>query len=219
MPGGEKAIYETNRIAYALLHQAMGDESSRFPLEDWLGFSRSESVHLKQILDKKIHCSQTTSMGRLFDGVASLVLGIHQVSYEGEAASCLESIADGRSTDPYPMPLIDAGDFIYLDWRPMIRAMVADRLNGRSPAHMSDRFHQGLAFAGMEIASKFPQKDGVLGGGCFINRRLVENMLLLFRKAGRPLFIPSHLPCGDGGIAAGQLAIALANQKQANHQI
>jgi len=219
MPGGEMAIHEINRMALALVRQAMGGDLSHYPIHEWLDISPTEEAHLSQILKKEIHCIRTTSMGRLFDGVASLALGIHRVSHEGEAANFLESIAGGESTDPYPMPLIEVDGFLYLDWRPMIRAMLTDRLERRSASLISTRFHQGLAFAACEVASRFPEMKVVLGGGCFINMPLVCNMLKLSQEAGKSLFFPSRIPCGDGGIAAGQLAIALANQLPQKHQI
>ena len=58
----------------------------------------------------------------------------------------------------------------------------------------------------------------VISGGCFQNKRLTEQLQRMFAEAGIPLFVPGHIPCNDGGVAVGQLAIAASrNSMNAKH--
>ena len=97
-----------------------------------------------------------------------------------------------------------------LDWRPLIEQIVHDREAGLSPGVMAMRFHRGLARAIARICRQYTPLPVVLGGGVFQNRCLVELVQEEMEQNGQPCGLPGVIPSSDGGLAAGQLAVAAA---------
>jgi hydrogenase maturation protein HypF len=156
----------------------------------------------------------TSSMGRLFDAAAALILGVGEVSSEGEAAGWLESCAASHELTAYPLPLDFSSDASLPrgDWRPLFRALGADIRRGVAPPLCAARFHNALANHAASIAEHCPLPDVVISGGCFLNLLLTDRVLAALRRRGRRVYRHSLLPPGDGGLAAGQLAVALAGR-------
>ena len=154
------------------------------------------------------HPPRCTSVGRLFDAVAAIILGIDAVEYEGQAAMRLEAVAVPTSHGCYAFPLADG----QLDWRAMIREIWKDRLAGVSPAILSTRFHRTLANGIVAVAARFPDLPVVLAGGVFQNRLLTELVVEMMDDRER-LKLPGRIPPNDGGLAAGQLAIAVMRER------
>ena len=94
----------------------------------------------------------------------------------------------------------------------MIRAIWADRLAGIPPGVMSARFHRALASGIVTVAARFPELPIVLAGGVFQNKLLVEMLVEMVDDRVR-LKLPGRIPPNDGGLAAGQLAIAVMRER------
>ncbi len=204
--GGELAIRQPWRVAVALLSESMSDDR-------WITRACSMWNDQPVALVRQRHRQATsptlcTSMGRLFDVVAAIALGIDAVQYEGQAAMLLEAAAAPNSQPGYPLPLV-AGQ---LDWRAMIRAIWEDRLADTNPAFISARFHRALAHAIVTVAAEFPELPIVLAGGVFQNKLLTELVVELLDDRQR-LKLPGQIPPNDGGLAAGQLAIAVMRER------
>jgi hydrogenase maturation protein HypF len=161
------------------------------------------------MLARDVNCPMTTSAGRLFDGVASLLGLAQRSSFEGQAAMALEFIADENETESYPFAL-ESNSLLVLDWRPMIAALTADIAAGVAPARISARFHNGLIGAMVKVADRVGTPRVALSGGCFQNRRLVESAAARLSAAGFTPLLHRQVPPNDGGIALGQLCIAAA---------
>jgi hydrogenase maturation protein HypF len=144
----------------------------------------------------------TTSVGRLFDGVAWLCGLRAEVNYEGQAAAELEAVAALDEREAYPMPELDA--------RETIRAAVSDLQSGVGPELVSARFHNGLAEATAAACAALSEGTVVLSGGVFQNRLLLERTASLLESGGRRVLVPRLLPPNDGGISYGQAAVAAA---------
>lgn len=218
--GGELAVREPWRVAVSLVHQTLGAEAAsrlRFDGIDPVTVGRLVSM-LGRPADR---CDgpvrRTTSVGRLCDGVAALVLGVAKNGHDGQAATLLESACDveaegvDEAEGGYVIPLIDDA-MIRCDWRPMIEAIVADLAAGIDGGVIACRFHRGLARSIHEMSRRFADLPLVLAGGCFQNRVLVEAVVEGDTGARRPLGIPGIIPPGDGGLSAGQLAVAIARR-------
>lgn len=218
LPGGEAAIREPGRVALALLLASfdraavLADE----PLLARLGLTPPAARTLAQLIDRGLNCPVTTSMGRLFDAVAALALGAARVSYEGEAAAWLEAAVDDSETTAYPLPLVEEDSLLRADWQPLVRALVTDLRGGATAGRMAARFHHALTGWAAEVAARHTGLPVVLGGGCFQNRRLVEAIRDRLTAAGRAVYHAGAIPPGDGGLAAGQLAVALARRATAS---
>lgn len=211
LPGGEAAIHEPNRVSLSVLRAAFGSEEIWASLLERLNLPEGKARILQRMIERGVHAPWTSSVGRLFDAVAALLLGIHSVSYEGEAAVRLEEAADESETGAYSMTVSeDANGVLRGDWRPMIRALVADLGNRISAGVCAARFHNGLAEWVARIASTDSREEVVVGGGCFQNALLLDRTRAALVKIGKKVFVPSRIPPNDGGLAVGQLAIAMA---------
>jgi hydrogenase maturation protein HypF len=188
-----------------------------------LGLKAREARVLAAMIRRGINTPWTSSIGRLFDVVAALVLGTHEVSYEGEAAVWLEAVADPAAAGAYPLPLLPpeacepaAGDRAIArgDWRPMLAAILADLAAGVEAGVIAARFHNALARWAAVVASRQPLLEVVLSGGCFQNRLLTERTLEAIGRVNRRVYFPGQIPTGDGGLAVGQLAVAMARTER-----
>ena len=205
LPGGDTAAREPWRVAATLMQAAIGAEAVR--QFGWKTVTAGEVNCLLQLASGSPRAAITTSAGRLFDAAACLILGIERASYDGEAAMRLEAAADPAAGGWYTIDVIRGQQGTTLDWRGLIRMLLADLQAACEPAVMALRFHRALATAIAEVCSGFPEHRIVLSGGVFQNRLLVE--LILESLFAREIGLPGLIPPGDGGLAAGQLAVAL----------
>jgi hydrogenase maturation protein HypF len=197
LPGGEQALREPRRAALGVLH-ALALPATR------LGFDAASERWLLRALKQGINAPLTSSVGRLFDAVASLC-GLCQLnSFEGEAAMALEFVA-GEEAPGYDFVLSGA----QLDWRPTLRQLIADLDAACAPSILSARFHQTLTDMALAVALSLGVQQVLLSGGCFQNTRLLESTLNALRAAGFAAFHHQRIPANDGGLAAGQIMAAL----------
>jgi hydrogenase maturation protein HypF len=92
----------------------------------------------------------------------------------------------------------------------MLSAVLADLAAGVEARVIAARFHNALARWATVVASRQPVREVVLSGGCFQNRFLTERTLEALALINRRVYFPSQIPPGDGGLAVGQLAVAMA---------
>jgi hydrogenase maturation protein HypF len=213
LPGSEAAVRQPWRVAVSLVHQALGADvavSLQFP-----NIPQQQTEQLVRLIDRPGLWPRTTSMGRLFDGVASLVLGVAASQFEGQAAMLLESACDLSAAGAYPLPICD-GEPITLDWRPLIVGVVNDLAASVDSESIAMKFHRSLASGIIAMCSQFHEVPIVLSGGCFNNRILTELVADRFNRRSQHLGLPGPIPVNDGGLAAGQLAVAVARLKGEN---
>ena len=214
LPGGEAAIREPWRVVAALLHDA-NEPAPR--TSDRFMPSRMRS--LAPLLSNPHLSPTTTSAGRLFDAVAALILPDEMFdgcsAFEGHAAMLLEAACDESVAGTYPFPL-RAGEPTELDWRPLITEIMSDQRAGVAPGAIAMRFHRAAADAIFVVCAEHAEFPVVLGGGVFQNRVLVELLAARFAAAERWIGLPGMIPPNDGGLAAGQLAVALAQIEKRN---
>lgn len=211
LPGGEEAIRHPNRIAFALLQEIFGERVVHE--ERWLrrlGLEAKEARLLDTMIARRTNCPLTSSVGRLFDAIAALVLRVRETTYEGEAAIALETIADDSINERYSSPLMESSsDVSRGDWRPMVDAILHDLDREISASQIAAKFHNSLAGWAEAIVMRQSSTDVVLSGGCFQNRLLAERVSAALRRTGRRVYSHRFIPAGDGGLAVGQLAVAV----------
>lgn len=202
LPGGEIAAREPRRSALGVLH-AIGDAR----LTDT--FTAGELSILRAMLDRQTHSPLTSSAGRLFDAVSSL-LGLCQLaSFEGEAAMAVEFAAERTTVDLDPAPMTLGGDGpLVLDWRPTLVNLLAARDHGASAADLAAAFHRALADAMVMVACGIGIRRVVLTGGCFQNARLTEMTAAGLVAGGFEVYRQRRVPPNDGGLAVGQALFA-----------
>ncbi len=211
LPGGDAAIRQPWRSALAHLRATLGSS----PLPESLPFHRTiphkEVEIVESMLSRNINTVRTSSCGRLFDAVASLIGLRHEVNFEGQAAIELESVALPGVDQLYPFNLED-GDPAQLDMRPTMEAIVKDVVAGKSAGQISACYHNTLASAIVAVCSLISKEEGLkrvcLSGGTFQNLYLLERTVKGLRQAGLEVFLHSLVPANDGGISLGQAVIA-----------
>lgn len=203
LPGGETAIRQPWRIAVALAVEADGPAAAlrlQFP-----GVPQTMIEQVVRLAQRPALCPETTSAGRLFDAAAALLLDHVKSDYEGQGAQRLEAAADTHATGGLDLPLVDG----VLDWRPLVSQLLLARDRQANASAAAMQFHRGMAQAVVAVCRLSADTPVVLGGGVFQNRRLVEAICDAWRGP-QPLGLPGRIPPGDGGLAAGQLAVAAA---------
>jgi hydrogenase maturation protein HypF len=213
MPGGEQAVREPWRMAAAFLADAgEGDDL----LRNRMPASALATVRL--LIDRRINARMTSSVGRLFDGVAALAGVRDRISYEGQAAMELEWLASHVATDGvYPFEILDtpqASPPLQIDTRPLFVQLAAERRLGYDPAVMGRRFHLTLAEIVSQVCSRLRERTGLevvaLSGGVFLNVLLTNEVTARLANHGFRVFRHHRVPPGDGGLSLGQIAIAAA---------
>ncbi|GAB3001462.1 carbamoyltransferase HypF [Mycobacterium bourgelatii] len=211
LPGGDGAVRQPGRIALDLLHRAGIDWAPDIPAVARL--SEQARHVLGQQIPRGIGCVTTSSMGRLFDAVASLLDVCHDVTYEGQAAVELEHLARRGRTVPLDIE-VTAG---VLDPTSLITDVVRHLRAGTTPADLAAGFHDAViratADAVSQAAAGMVATVG-LTGGVFVNRLLREGLRKELSDKGFEVLTHSVLPCNDGGIALGQAVIAARRQEK-----
>jgi hydrogenase maturation protein HypF len=212
LPSGERAVREPWRVATSVVQQALGNQRAAaltFP-----NVSQQDVQLVVASLARGHRWPMTSSAGRVFDAVAALVLGQSHCDFEGQAAMLLEAACDCSAVGEYPLPIVDDAPAM-LDWRPLICAVLDDLSSGVTSGTIAMRFLRSLAGGIARLAAYFPDLPIVLCGGCFYNRVLTE---LVVERIGssRQIGTPGIIPVGDGGLAAGQLAVAAARLARAS---
>ncbi|HVJ04576.1 MAG TPA: carbamoyltransferase HypF [Candidatus Saccharimonadales bacterium] len=213
LAGSERAVREPRRCGLALLYEAQGEEMfEREELNPVGAFSTTERRIVAKMLRQGLNSPWTSSAGRLFDAVASLI-GVRQVSrYEGQAAMELEWLA-AQSTDDavYEFHLIESanpGAASELDWAPMVCGLLADLARNAKQQTMAKKFHNTLAEMIARVAGEHAGMPVVLSGGCFQNRLLTELTVARLETDGVKVYWHQRIPPNDGGIALGQVVAA-----------
>ena len=219
MPGGEAAIREPWRMALAHLRSAGFDVGSSETLA-LMGATDQDARVLVRMIERGVNVPFTSSLGRLFDAAAAVVLGRRVVDYEAQAAIELEGVAiDEPDDEPgYAMETI-GGDWIArepvrMNAGPLWRGLVEDVRAGVSKARIAARFHAGVAEGFVQAAVLARTASGVsrvaLSGGCMHNRRLARLLRAKLEIEGFEVFQHRRVSPGDGGLSYGQVVVAAA---------
>lgn len=202
LPGGEKAIKEVWRIGASLLYAATKDRN--LVKTYYKDFDIDVILNL---IDKKINSPLCSSVGRLFDGIASLINLKHAVSYEGQAAMDLENIIDGIITDEsYKFEIIKTKENNYIvHCRDVVIDISNDLEKNISKQNISAKFHNSLVNVISEISKLSEVNQIAITGGCFQNKYLIERTIDRLREEGFKVFWQSVIPSNDGGISLGQI--------------
>jgi len=213
MPGGTAAIKEPWRMAVSYLHDAFGDNFRDLDLPI---LEQTDPQKLKIILEmilKGVNSPQTSSLGRLFDGVAAITGIRRRVNFEGQAAMELEMLAAGDAHSIYDFEGATGDAFAILP-APIIRGVVRDVQNGLSTAEIGAKFHKTMVVLFAEVCT-FVRNESelnrvVLSGGCFQNAILLAGLIKELESRNFKVFAHRQVPANDGGIALGQAMIAAA---------
>ncbi len=229
MPGGDSAIKHPWRMAVGYLYCANMTQmlEERRLLSD---INQNEIAFTLKMLDRKLNCPQTSSMGRFFDAVSAL-LGIKtDISYEGQAAIELEYYAHRNCSQPYDIEINreDSSSLATIDktvedykktaftvkTSGIVKQIVEDIQASHSIEYISSRFHSTIAEIVLQGCEKIRDNSNlnsvVISGGVFQNITLLNKSVDRLRENGFEVFTHTEVPSNDGGIALGQAMMALA---------
>ncbi len=204
LPGGDLCTREISRVAHALKWDSSLDIDPN-------------SMVTRQ-LAANLNCPPSSGMGRLFDGVYSLLTGRETAGYEGQGAILLEAMAQPAALT-LPVVFYEEDSVLRLDWRPMVTALCAALDRGESPAALAAAFMDALVSAGLEQCRRAREITGldrvVLSGGVFQNMYLLPRLLDALAADAFTPYHHSRVATNDEGIALGQLMVAAAIRKEA----
>jgi hydrogenase maturation protein HypF len=203
-------VKEPRRSAMGVLFEIFGPNLAEAgPNPALAAFDPAERRLIERMLGRGINSPLTSSVGRLFDAVASLSGFRQAVRHEGQAAMELEFAAELADTAvKYPSPLCHGPDVAVLDWEPMVREILSDARQGTMPPQIAARFQNTLVEWIVAVARLAGQERVVLSGGCFQNVFLAEEAAKRLAEEGFRPFLHQRIPPNDGGIALGQIVAA-----------
>lgn len=212
-PGGDLATEEPWRMAISYLYKVFGSDFMKLELPFFKKIDPEKIATVIRMIDRKINCPMTSSAGRLFDALAS-ILGLCQVSsYQAEGPILLESQVQQENKESYPFTF---GQTISFD--ASIRGIVEDLKDGATVAAIATKFHNTIISVIFEFANTIRMNEGidkvVLSGGVFQNKYLLEETISILEKNHFNVYAHSAVPTNDGGIALGQLAVASKRREQ-----
>ncbi len=191
MAGGDTAVREPWRAALAFGYEPPGIPESKLRV-------------VRRMIETGFNTIETSSCGRLFDAVASIIGLRQEITFEGQAAIELEMIADPSEEGVYPHD--------DLDFRPAVEAIVRDAGKGVAQPVIAAKFHNTIAEAIARVCRRMRAETGLgrvcLSGGTFQNHLLLSRTIPQLRRAGLEVFLHAQVPSNDGGIALGQAVIA-----------
>ncbi len=194
--GGEKALKEPKRVALSLLFEVFSLEKVlKLDNHTVKAFSSSEIKFMHRIWEKDLNTPFTSSVGRLFDAIASLS-GIAQIqTYEGETGLKIEMAYDKSIEGFYPFEIVDKN----IDIKKAIKEITKDK----DSLIITSKFINMLVEIIVEISNFYKKLPIVLTGGVFQNKTLLE---LVFKKLDkREVYISKKIPLNDAGISVGQI--------------
>ena len=214
LPGGEASIRKPYRIALAYVYKLLGRKS----LPRVRGRSRRvvdqrEAHMLVGLVQKEHNIVYTSSMGRLFDCIASLVGLVQEITYEAEAAINLEYIAAQGVRTSYPYQISETEPLV-ISVRELLERVVDDIVHGVERSMISAKFHNTVVAFSLDVVRKLSKLYGVknvcLSGGVFQNQYLLNLMVDTLENEGFTVYVHRRLPTNDGCISYGQTILGNA---------
>jgi hydrogenase maturation protein HypF len=204
MPGGAAAIKQPWRMAAAYLGS----------LGSGLEVFRRNEAHWPAVLSMAragTNSPLTSSAGRLFDAVASLLDLRDTINYEGQAAIELEQVADVAEIGYYRAGIADSATLV-VSGADLVRACAEDLCAGVTVPVIAARFHNGVVDVITRSCAALAERTGVrtvaLSGGVFQNLLLLDRVVSTLEGNGFQVLTHSRVPTNDGGISLGQAVIA-----------
>jgi hydrogenase maturation protein HypF len=215
LPGGDLAVKEPRRAALGLLYEHFGEQLFEMrSLASLQAFSEQELNLLKIALRHHLNAPITSSVGRLFDAIASILNLRQRSQFEGQAAMELEFALEGVETDEYyPFEVLESilardGSAIAIDWAATLQGVLKDRERLQSVPVISAKFHNTLVEMIVAMAQRVKEQQVVLTGGCFQNKYLLEKAIARLQAEQFCPYWHQQIPPNDGGIALGQIVAA-----------
>ncbi|MDB4582320.1 carbamoyltransferase HypF [Draconibacterium sp.] len=207
LPGSDRAVKEPWRIAVSWLYKIYGEEFLQLNLPFLKTISEEKIDWILKSLENKINCPLSSGSGRLFDAVSALLQLCNYSTFEAEAPMRLENTVTRSEKSTYSYKLSQV-----IEFSEMFHEIIYDLKEKVNPGIVSAKFHNTISEIIIEGAKKINKETGlkkvVLSGGTFQNRYLTERSENRLKELKFEVYSNCSIPCNDGGISLGQLAIA-----------
>lgn len=222
MPGSSKAVIEPLRMGISYLYETL--KSNNIKHDDILNeilkvypeYKKSYIKNIVLLIEKEINSPSTSSMGRFFDAVSS-ILGIRQsITYEGQASIELENcLLHSDKSYNFNIDLIN-NEYI-INTLPIIYGILKDLKRSEKKGLISAKFHNSIVDFSVSLSKIIRKETNInkiaLSGGVFQNEYLISNLILKLKKEGFEVFTQNLFPVNDGGLSLGQIISADAKLK------
>jgi hydrogenase maturation protein HypF len=196
--GSEKAIKEPKRVALSLLFDVYSfEEVLRLDCPTVHSFNQSELKMLHTVWQRELNAPQASSLGRLFDAIASFAGVLHVQNYEGETGLALEKLYNWNCAQAYSYELTDTT----ID----IKKAIIEIVHDNEPSAIATKFINMLSNIIIDISSSYEQLPIILTGGVFQNKILLELTCKRLEDLGKTFYHGKKIPLNDGGISVGQI--------------
>lgn len=217
LPGGDITVKEPWRMGAVYLYDIFGKGFSRLDIDFVKALDKKKWYVIQNMIDKRVNSPFTSSVGRLFDAVSS-ILGIRSfINYQGQAAIELEMIAKENGEEFYKFDIIRGIKTHIVEPKKVIESIVDDIKKEIPKESISSKFHIGLAELIVDVSVLLREETRInkvcLSGGVFQNIILRNEATKRLRKENFKVYNHNKLPPNDGGISAGQVAIAMKRFK------
>jgi len=217
LPGGDMAVKEPWRMGSTYLYKTFGKDFLNLDIDFVRRLDKRKWEVIKNMINKGVNSPENSSIGRLFDAVSS-ILGIRDTAtYQGQAAIELEMIVEKSVRECYKFRIKKDKNIYILDPKPVIEAIVKDIESGVTKEIISAKFHRGLSGMILEVSNLLREETGInivcLTGGVFQNIVLRKEATAKLQEGKFKVYNHKKIPPNDGGISAGQVAIAMKRFK------
>ncbi|OOM82413.1 carbamoyltransferase HypF [Clostridium puniceum] len=214
MIGGEKSIKEPWRMGVSYIYKALNTQRNKKEINDMIHkLYGNDAINLINILNSDINCTETSSMGRLFDAISSIIGITDKVTYEGQASVELEAISEIDIEESYNYNVIKKDMYIIEPYEIIIKVL-NDKIKGVSAKIIASKFQNTIVNLTVDMCVRIREEscinEVVLSGGVFQNSFLIEKTCYNLKKNKFKVYTHKELPSNDGGIAIGQIIIANA---------
>ncbi len=219
MPGGEQSIKEPWRMAVTYLYYVYGEDFLSLNIDFVKRLNKSKWQILKRMIEQRINSPLTSSMGRLFDAISSLIGIRDTINYEAQAAIDLEMRIDEVSNfrfqiSNYKYAVRKKYNVFIIDPKDIVIGVVEDLKQSIPVGIISFKFHNTIAEIVVDVCRRIYMnthiKEVALSGGVFQNMFLLDRTFNMLNNEGFKVFIHNHVPTNDGGVCLGQAVIANA---------
>jgi hydrogenase maturation protein HypF len=210
-PGSESAIKNPWQMAISWLYHVFGEELYELNIDliDRIG---KESINaIVDMIKNDINCPKTSSLGRLFSAVSSIIGLTDKASFEAEAELKLEQVQDEYCKESYGFDLMEEDGKFIIVAKEVIKDIVRDLKRGVSKERISAKFHNGIVEIlyklSLRLRRRYKLNKVCLSGGVFQNMVLLSRLYQRLKDKGFEVYIQGKVPANDGGLCLGQAVI------------
>ena len=216
MPGGEKAVEEPWRMAVSYLYHTYGNSIEL--IDELLNINRENIERIIRLIRKDVNSPKTSSLGRFFAAIASILGLSNTISYQAQAAIRLENIVTNQKNGYYRYLLEQEGDRYIVNTKTIIKDIVEDISLGTDIEVIAKKFHNTIVNFSVELCELIKKRYKVnkvaLSGGVFQNKIILEGIYHRLKKRGFEVYFHNKVPCNDAGISLGQLVSSIYRKEE-----